>query len=211
MKPRRECNTKPLEHGCAQLGLQLRAPQIAQLHAHLDLLRKWGRRLNLTSVAREEMAARHALDSLSIIPFVHGETLLDIGSGGGFPGVPLAIACPHLRVTLIESRERRAAFLRHAIGELGLQNAGVVCARVEGARFAEKFDTLATRAFAPLGDALEVTRALHHAGARMLAMKGRHPRREIAALPPAWRARCAVEKVTVPFLHAERHVLIIQL
>jgi len=211
MKKEREFNTEQLEQGCAQLGVTLSAAQLGRLCAHLELLWKWGRRLNLSAVARDDMVARHLLDSLSILRFVRGRRLLDVGSGGGFPGMPLAIARPQLQVTLLDSRRKRAAFLRHACAALNARNAEAAWKRVEDMRGCEKFDTLAVRAFAPLAGIVAATTALHHRGCRLLAMKGRRPELEIAALAPALQARCTVETLTVPFLDAERHLIIIEL
>ncbi|MGR3914940.1 MAG: 16S rRNA (guanine(527)-N(7))-methyltransferase RsmG [Gammaproteobacteria bacterium] len=208
MKGPLEFNTE-LEQGCAQLGIALSAAQRERMCAHLELLVKWGRRINLSAVARDDMVARHLLDSLSILRFVRGRRLLDVGSGGGFPGIPLAIARPQLQVTLLDSRRKRAAFLRHACA--AVRNVEVAEMRVEDAHECEKFDTLAVRAFAPLAGIVAATAALHHRGCRLLAMKGRRPAREIAEIAPALRARCTVETLNVPFLHAERHLIIIEL
>jgi len=206
----RECST--LERGCAQLGVDLTARAAGQLLAHLALLEQWNRRVNLTAVrGLEAMVVRHLLDSLSIARFVRGQSLLDIGSGAGFPGLPLAMVNPNLRITLLDSRRRRVEFLRHLCATLELGNVEVVGARVEDYRPAQKFDTLTTRAFAPLDRTLQLTAALHRPGGRLLAMKGRTPAPEIAALNDMRRARISnisVEKLNVPFLCAERHLII---
>ena len=207
-----EFNTEKLERGCDLLGISLSTLQTERLRGHLELLAKWNRRLNLTAIKRaDDMLVRHLLDSLAIARFAASGTLLDIGSGGGFPGVPLAIANPDLRVTLLDSRARRVEFLRYACAALGLGNVSVVKQRVEDYRPAEKFDTLATRAFASLGDTLQATAALHRPGARLLAMKGQAPLREMAHLDTGWRERVTVERLRVPFLAAERHLIIIEL
>ena len=207
-----KCNTKKLKQGCARLGITLSAVQAEQLGAHLELLAKWNRRLNLTAItAPDEMLARHLLDSLAIAPFVRGDALLDVGSGGGFPGLPLAIVNPHLNVTLLDSRGKRTEFLGAVCAELKLANVRVVKRRVEDYRPAAKFDTLATRAFAPLARTLELTAALHRPGCRLLAMKGRCPAAEIARLAPNLAERCVVEKLNVPLLSAERRLIIIEL
>ena len=204
-------SNEKLEPGCEQLGLTLSADQHTRLRGHLALLAKWNRRLNLTAVkSHDDMVVRHVLDSLAIAPFVRGDSLLDIGSGGGFPGLPLAIVHPHWRVTLLDSRARRVAFLRQACAVLDLEQVSVVQERVENYRPAEKFDTLAARAFASLGDTLRATTALHRSGSRLLAMKGRMPTPEIARLEPPWRERMTVAKLCVPFLSAERHLIMIE-
>ncbi len=178
-----EFNTDRLAPGCAQLGIVLSAAQHAQLRRHLQLLAKWNRGLNLTAIHKaDDMVTRHVLDCLAIAPFVRGQALLDIGSGGGFPGLPLAIAKPELRVTLLDSRGKRVEFLRHVCADLGLSNAAVVHRRVEDYRPARKFDTLAARAFAPLADAVAACAGLHRRDGRLLAMKGKMPEAEIAAL-----------------------------
>ena len=200
-----------LEQGCERLGIALSADHGARLRQHLALLAKWNRRLNLTSVTdMDDMVVRHLLDSLAIARFVRGDSLLDIGSGGGFPGMPLAVINPQLEVTLLDSRGKRVEFLRYACAALDLGNASVVRGRVEDYRPAEKFDTLAVRAFASLGETLKATVALHRPGVRLLAMKGRLPVREMAALSDSWRERMIVEKLQVPFLAAERHLIIIE-
>ena len=200
-----------LEEGCARLGVGLSDDQRGRLCGHLQLLAKWNRRLNLTAVSgMDDMVVRHLLDSLAIAPFVRGERLLDVGSGGGFPGVPLAVVLPQLDVTLLDSHGRRIEFLRHVCAVQGLDNISVVRQRVEDYQPAEKFDTLAVRAFASLGDILQSTAALHRPGVRLLAMKGKMPAQEIARLVPPWRERVTVEKLRVPFLSAERHLIIIE-
>ena len=207
-----QCNTKKLEQGCARLGIALSATQTERLCGHLELLSKWNRRFNLTAITDlDDMLVRHLLDSLAIAPFVRGGSLLDVGSGGGFPGVPLAIVNPRLNVTLLDSRGKRVEFLRSAVAALDLGNVSVVKRRVEDYRPASKFDTLATRAFASLARTLKLTAGLHRPGCRLLAMKGRMPAPEIARLDPALRERITVEKLNVPFLSAERHLIIIEL
>ncbi|MGI9310826.1 MAG: 16S rRNA (guanine(527)-N(7))-methyltransferase RsmG [bacterium] len=192
------------------MGLALSDAQAQRMRAHLALLAKWNRKVNLTAVAREDMVARHLLDCLAIAAFVRGRRLLDLGSGAGFPGIPLAIIAPHLEVTLIESRAKRAEFLRHAVDELALANVETVQQRAEAYRPARKFDTLAARAFASLGACVEVCARLHRPGGRLLAMKAKLPTREIAELTPAQQQRMTIEKLRVPFLAAQRRLIIIE-
>jgi 16S rRNA (guanine527-N7)-methyltransferase len=157
-----------------------------------------------------DMIVQHLLDSLAIAPFVRGRSLLDIGSGGGFPGMPLAIVDPSLAVTLLDSRGKRIEFLRYACATLGIGNVQLARQRAEDCRPGVKFDTLATRAFASLADTLKLTAGLHQPGCRMLAMKGKIPDREIELLDPVFRDRVTIEKLNVPFLAAERHLIIIE-
>lgn len=218
----RECST--LERGCAGLGVELPARAVERMVAHLELLAQWNRRVNLTAIRDfDAMVIRHLLDSLAIARFVRGESLIDLGSGAGFPGLPLAVAMPQLHVTLLDSRLRRVEFLRAVCAELQLDNAEVARARVEDYRPARKFDTLAARAFAPLGRTLQLTRHLHRPGARLLAMKGRAPDAEIAAVAGTTAvaatvadaksgaktsAAITVHRLAVPFLRAERHLVV---
>lgn len=204
--------TEQLARGCARLGIALTPQQQARLCGHLQLLEKWNRRLNLTAIRGDAMVARHLLDSLTILPFVGDGTVLDIGSGGGFPGIPLAIANPRLRVTLLDSRGKRVEFLRAVCAHLDLDNVQVVKERVEEYRPVVKFDTLTTRAFAPLADTLQKTVRLHCPGSRLLAMKGKMPTQEITQLRAGRHVtkRVAIEKLRVPFLAAERHLIIIE-
>ena len=159
---------------------------------------------------RDAVVVHHLLDSLAILPWIVGARVLDIGSGGGFPGLPLAIARPDIQVQLLDSRGRRVAFLRHVITTLGVTNADVISTRVEDYRPAEKFDTLVCRAFASLADIVALTASLQQPATRLLAMKGKSVFEELAALPPAWRTRVDVTEVSVPLLEAERYVAVIQ-
>lgn len=207
----RECST--LERGAAGLGVELPARASERMVAHLELLAQWNRRVNLTAIRDfDAMVIRHLLDSLSIARFVQGESLIDIGSGAGFPGVPLAVALPGVHVTLLDSRLRRVEFLRAAVAELQLDNAEVARARVEDYRPARKFDTLAARAFASFARTLQLSRHLHRPGARLLAMKGRAPSVEVAAADAKSgatpSAAITVHRLAVPFLRAERHLVV---
>ncbi len=200
-----------LTQGCAQLEISLSSTQCTRLCRHLELLAQWNRTLNLTAIQNiDDMVTLHLLDSLSIAPFVRGQTILDIGSGGGFPGIPLAVINPEIQVTLIDSRGKRVEFLRYVCATLGLRNVQVAASRVENYQSAEKVDTLATRAFASFKETLRMTAGLHHPGGQLLAMKGRHPAHEIACLDPVLRMRVTVEKLQVPLLDAERHLIIAQ-
>ena len=197
-----------LHRGVAALGLGMSPEDESALLRHAGLLRHWNRRLNLTAITDPAgVVVQHLLDSLAVAPWVRGGRVLDIGSGGGFPGIPLAVALPEVRFTLLDSRGKRVEFLRHAAAALGLGNVAVVKARVEDYRPAEKFDTLVCRAFAPLEEMLTLTAHLQAPGTRLLAMKGRSARDEVRALPAGRRRGVAVEPVTVPFLDAERHVV----
>ncbi|MEW6591439.1 MAG: 16S rRNA (guanine(527)-N(7))-methyltransferase RsmG, partial [Pseudomonadota bacterium] len=156
-----------LKAGIAALGLALPDGAAAKLLAYLALLDKWNRVYNLTAVRdAERMVSHHLLDSLAAVPFFKGEKVLDVGSGGGLPGIPLAIARPDLQVTLIDSIAKKTAFLLQAKAELGLSNLNVVTSRVEDYKPATGFDVITSRAFSDLREFVTLTRHLLNPGGR---------------------------------------------
>jgi 16S rRNA (guanine527-N7)-methyltransferase len=196
-----------LAAGVAALGLSLPEGAEARLLAYLALLDKWNRVYNLTAVREtERMVSHHLLDSLAAVPFFRGERVLDVGSGGGLPGIPLAIARPDVQVTLIDSIAKKTAFLLQAKAELGLANLQVVTGRVEDYRSETGFDVITSRAFSDLREFVMLTRHLLKPGGRWLAMKGLYPHEEIAALPPDVRVS-ADYALVVPGLEANRHLI----
>ncbi|WP_028534609.1 16S rRNA (guanine(527)-N(7))-methyltransferase RsmG [Paludibacterium yongneupense] len=197
-----------LTHGLAGLGLDLSAAQVALLDGYLALLAKWNQTYNLTAVRDEErMVSYHLLDSLSLVPRLDGgERLLDVGSGGGMPGIPAAIARPDLQVAVLDSNHKKTTFLRQAVIELGLSNVEVVTSRVELYRPDFRFDRITSRAFSELSEFVKLTRHLLAEGGQFLAMKGVYPYEEIASLPADVRV-AAVETLVVPGLEAERHLV----
>ncbi|MGH8695384.1 MAG: 16S rRNA (guanine(527)-N(7))-methyltransferase RsmG [Burkholderiales bacterium] len=198
-----------LERGFAALGLKLRAGELAKLERYLDLLEKWNRVYNLTAIRdRERMVTHHLLDSLAILPHVKGPRVLDVGSGAGLPGVPLAIASAELRVTLLDSNHKKSAFLRQAVAELGLANATVEVERVESWRTSARFETIVSRAFSALGELAAASGRLLAPGGIIAAMKGVHPGEEIQRMPGGFRV-VNVVKLAVPELDAERHLVIV--
>jgi 16S rRNA (guanine527-N7)-methyltransferase len=198
-----------LAEGSAALGVALPADARDRLLAYLGLLQKWNRAYNLTAVREPAaMVTRHLLDSLAIAPYVRGPRVLDIGTGPGLPGVPLAVALPGLDFVLLDSNGKKVRFLRQAVAELGLGNVQVEHARVEQFRPREKFDTLVSRAFASIGAMLAAAAHLCQDTGRFLAMKGVYPEAELADIPPAFRVE-AVERLMVPGLDEQRHVVII--
>jgi 16S rRNA (guanine527-N7)-methyltransferase len=191
--------------GIAALGLALPAEAPARLLDYLALLQRWNTAYNLTAVRDPaQMVTRHLLDSLAIAPFVQGDTLADLGSGAGLPGIPLAIAAPQRLVTLVDANGKKARFLREAARTLDLANVRVAQQRVEDV--AGRFDCITARAFASLADMLAWGGRLLAGNGRWLAMKGRYPDDELAALPPDFRLRAA-HRLRVPGLDAERHLL----
>jgi 16S rRNA (guanine527-N7)-methyltransferase len=196
--------------GVAALGLTLPEGAEAKLVAYLALLDKWNRVYNLTAVRdAERMVRHHLLDSLAAVDFFQGESVLDVGSGGGLPGIPLAIARPDLRVTLIDSIAKKTAFLLQAKAELGLRNLSVVTGRVEDYRPDARFDVITSRAFSDLKEFVTLTRHLLKPGGRWLAMKGLMPHEEIASLPD-WVRVSANNALVVPGLEAARHLIVLE-
>ncbi|MCX8566094.1 MAG: 16S rRNA m(7)G-527 methyltransferase [Glomeribacter sp. 1016415] len=196
------------------LGIVLDGHQQMRLLAYLDLLAKWNRVYNLTAIRDpHQMLVQHLLDSLAILPYLrHGEpsNVLDVGSGGGLPGVVLAIAQPAWKVTLNDIVQKKTAFLLQAKATLSLSNVAVVTGRVEslrpGIEVEQPFDTILCRAFAKLADFVSLARHLLAPGGSIWAMKGTQPTTEIAALPADMRVVNSIE-LTVPFLNAERHLV----
>ncbi len=204
-----------LRAGIAALDLALPAGAEATLLAYLALLDKWNRVYNLTAVREvERMVGHHLLDSLAAVPFFQGGgsdliRVLDVGSGGGLPGIPLAIARPELQVTLIDSIAKKTAFLQQAKAELGLANLNVVTGRVEDYRPETDFDVITSRAFSDLKEFVTLTRHLLKPAGRWLAMKGLMPHEEIASLPD-WVKVSTNYSLAVPGLEASRHLIILE-
>jgi len=199
-----------LAAGIAALGLTLPDGAEAKLLAYLALLDKWNRVYNLTAVRdAERMVSHHLLDSLATVPYFQGETVLDVGSGGGLPGIPLAIARPELQVTLIDSIAKKTAFLLQAKAELGLKNLNVVTGRVEDFLSETGFDIVTSRAFSDLREFVNLTRHLLKPGGRWLAMKGLYPNEEIAQLPADVKVS-ADHALVVLGLEASRHLIVLE-
>ncbi|MDL5364092.1 16S rRNA (guanine(527)-N(7))-methyltransferase RsmG [Xanthomonas sp. NCPPB 2654] len=198
-----------LDHGLRAQGLDA-AALAPPLLAYLALLARWNRTYNLTAVRDpHEMVTRHLLDSLAMQPFVVEGTLADLGTGPGLPGIPLAIARPQLRVTLVESNGKKARFLREAVRQLRLDNARVAESRAEAVDEPGAYDVLTARALDTLAGIVAVGGHLLRPGGRLLAMKGMRPDEEIAALPPGWVMQ-AVHRLQVPGLDADRHLVVVE-
>jgi len=195
-----------LAAGLAALGLEFDEGQRERLLVYRDELARWGRVHNLTSVLDPaRMVPVHLLDSLALLPLLRGERIADVGSGGGLPGVPLAIARPGLRVTLIEPRTKRALFLEHVARHLALANVIVERCRVEELPPGEGFDTVVTRAFGSLAEFAAAAGGLARPGGCLLAAKGRDPAAEIAALAADWQAEAL--PLAVPGVDGARHAV----
>lgn len=199
-----------LAAGLRALDIALPATVQAQLLAYAAFLEKWNRTYSLTALRDPALAvSHHLLDSLAILPYVDAASLLDVGSGGGQPGIPLAIARPELAVTLVDSNSKKTAFLQQAAIELGLKNVQVVTARVETFAPAAPFAAITSRAFAELADFVALTRHLLAPGGAWLAMKGVRPDAEMNKLP-ADVAVAAVHRLDVPGVDGERHLVVIR-
>lgn len=197
-----------LEKGLQQADITLAEPVQQKLLDYLALLQKWNKVHNLTAVRDpEEMVTLHLLDSLSVLPHIKTKRLLDVGSGAGLPGIPLAICLPDLQVTVMDSSHKKASFMRQAKAELGIANLEVVCGRVENYQPEQLFDIVISRAFSDLAEFVALTKHLCAPGAEWLAMKGVYPYDELAQLKiqPA-----QVIPLKVPGLQAQRHLVFLQ-
>jgi len=198
-----------LQAGLTELGLDLDARARDRLLAYLALLGKWNQVYNLTAIREpERMLSHHLLDSLAVLPHIEADRLLDVGSGGGLPGIPLAIARPTLQVTLLEASHKKSAFLQQAAIELGLGNVETLHARAQDYRPARAFPRIISRALSDLAEFVRLTEHLLADGGRWLAMKGVYPDEEIAALEGARVVRAI--RLKVPRLAAERHLIILE-
>ena len=193
--------------GTRALALDLHETQLAKLVAHLDLLDDWNTRMNLTAIRdRPSQLTKHLLDSLTVLPYLQGGRIADVGSGAGFPGIPLAIVEPQRHYTLIESTGKKCRFLEHVRDTLELGNVEVVQSRAESYRPEVRFDTVLARAVGPVADLVKAAGALVVGGGRLLAMKGRYPEAELAARLNGWKV-AAVHPLSVPGLGEERHLV----
>ena len=194
-------------HGCDALNPDLDDATVERFVTFIHLLEKWNRVTNLTAVRDPlEMVTRHILDSLAVLPFLARGSLLDVGTGAGLPGLPIAIASPGIRITLLDANAKKLRFVRQAVAELGLDNVQVVQTRMQEYQPGRSFDMVISRAVASLDELYRQTVHLLRPGGRMLFMKGAVPEREIGALQDG-RAGLHIEHLNVPGLAAERHLL----
>lgn len=193
--------------GARALGLELTEQQAGRLVSHLDLLDEWNSRINLTAIRdRPSQVTKHVLDSLAVRPFLRGTRVADVGSGAGFPGIPLAIVEPRRRFTLIDSTGKKCRFLEAVRDALELSNVEIVQGRAESLRPGHRFDTVLARAVGPLADLVRFAGPLLAGGGRLLAMKGRLPETELAAKLNGWKV-VAVHRLHVPGLDEQRHLV----
>lgn len=202
---------RALARGVQALQLDVDDKTREKLLAYVALIEKWNRIYNLTAVRDpEKMLAHHILDSLAVIPHLpRGSRFADVGSGAGLPGIPLALALPDVSVTLIESNQKKSAFLEQAVIDLAIPNATVTRARVEVWDASAQFDCVISRAFSDLPEFVTLAGRLCGDTGVLAAMKGVYPYEEVAQLPPGFRVRDVV-RLEVPGLGAERHLVLVE-
>ena len=198
-----------LKRGIIALGLTLERDIQQRLLDYIALIEKWNRVYNLTAIREpEKMVSHHLLDSLAVTPHLHAKRVLDVGSGAGLPGIPLALAKPDTHVTLLDSNHKKTAFLNQAVIELKLNNAEICSERVEAWQTQDRFDVIISRAFSDMDEFVRITRHLLAPGGTFAAMKGLHPYEEIDKLPPG----CIVQQVlplAIPGVEGARHLVLI--
>lgn len=199
-----------LESGIDRLGLDVSSAAVEKLLAFMALLKEWSGTYNLVAPReREFLLTRHLLDSLSIAPWLREGSLLDVGTGAGLPGLPLAIIKPEMEVTLLDSAGKKIRFIRHVDRTLKLGNIHPLHQRIEDLS-GGVYTNITSRAFASLREFVEAVRPCADQSTRLLAMKGVNPRQELEELPD-WVNVESVEPLTVPYLHAERHLVLMSI
>ncbi|HEV7390807.1 MAG TPA: 16S rRNA (guanine(527)-N(7))-methyltransferase RsmG [Burkholderiales bacterium] len=198
-----------LASGLDVLHLSALHPVEQKLLNYVALLRKWNSVYNLTAIREPaKMLTHHVLDSLSVVPHLTGERIVDVGSGAGLPGIPIALALPRSRLTLVESSHKKSAFLKQAVIELQLENVEVQIARAEAWQPSQRFDIVISRAFSDLGEFVALAGHLCAAAGVLAAMKGVYPYDELNQIPAGYRV-AEVKPLRVPGLEAERHLVLI--
>ena len=195
--------------GIAALQQEFPADAAGRLTVLLAELQRWGKRINLTAILDpDEMVSAHVLDSLAVRPLIQGPQVIDIGTGAGFPGLPLAIAEPDVEFTLLDGNGKKISFVNHMIGELGLSNAVAVKARAEDYAPGKRFDTVIARALATVPRLVELSAHLVREDGQLLALKGKYPAAELESITASPEWEFSVTELTVPFLEAHaRHVV----
>jgi 16S rRNA (guanine527-N7)-methyltransferase len=199
-----------LERALVELDIALPAAAAGRLISFLELIAKWNRVYNLTAIREADKAlTHHVLDCLAVLPHLTGGRTADVGSGAGLPGIPLALARPDWRVTLIESNHKKSTFLTQALAELGIANAAVAAERVETVEPAGGFDLVISRAFSDLPEYVRLSGRLVAPEGTLVAMKGLYPDEELALLPAEWRVETVVP-LKVPGIQAARHLVLMK-
>lgn len=197
---------KSLQHGIDELGLEVPASTQHAMLDFLEFLIQWNRAYNLTAIKEpDRMVTHHLLDSLSILPDLKGARILDVGSGAGFPGIPLAFACPNKQFVLLDSRGKKTSFLLQAAASFKLHHVTVVHSRMENYRNDHFFDNITSRAMGTMNEIINATQHLITRGGQWLMMKGSYPREELDTIDYPY----IIHPLQVPGLKAKRHVVII--
>ena len=199
-----------LKEQAKQIGVQLSEEEANKLIAYLDLIQKWNRIHNLTSLRDPaKMLSHHLLDSLAVNPYIKVQNLLDVGSGAGLPGIPLAIINQDMHVTLSDSNKKKSVFQQQVVIELGLRNVTVVSGRVESMKVEKKFDGIISRAFSEMNLFIELTRNLLAKNGCWYAMKGVYPEQEVTTLPAGVKV-LTIHELNLPILEAQRHLVVMK-
>ena len=195
-----------LQQGLETLGLEASVTQCDQMMALLELVAEWNQKINLTAITEPvAMVQKHVLDSLTVQPWIQGPFVVDVGTGAGFPGLPLAILNPSLRFTLLDSTGKKIRFVEHVIQSLGLSEVTAVCARAEHFKPEQRATTVVSRALATIPEFIRYAGHMVSKSGMLLAMKGKDPAAELVNLAPQWRL-LGVERLSVPGLSDQRHV-----
>lgn len=198
-----------IAQGAAALGVSLDRQQCERLSGFVELLARWNRAFNLTAVRDpEQMVYRHLLDSLAVLPHLEGERFVDVGTGAGLPGIPLAVANPGAHFLLLDGNGKKIRFVHQAVAELGLTNVEARAERAELHRPAVPYDGVLSRAFGSLADLVRLCAHLVAPTGRFYALKGRYPAAELSALPKGYTVTACLP-LTVPGIKGERHLLAI--
>lgn len=197
-----------LADGVSALNLSVNEQQITQLLGFINLIEKWNKAYNLTAIKTKVDSVRlHLLDSLTVLPYLEGPRVIDIGTGAGLPGIPLAICLPQLAFTLLDSNAKKTRFVQQAVLELKLSNVQIVHNRVEDFQPEQGYNTILTRAFAELANIVDITQHLLAPDGMLLAMKGQYSETELAQV----NANKVVIPVKIPGVAAERNLVCIRL
>ena len=193
--------------GLEALALNINESQLEKLKQYVELLNRWNKTYNLTAVREPaQMIPMHIFDSLVVAPFIDGDNCLDVGSGAGLPGIPLAILQSDRSFTMLDTNGKKTRFIQQAIIELGLKNADVVQSRVEQWQPSNQYQTIISRAFSSIADFVNGCSALLAENGSLYAMKGQHPVQELAYLPKGYQLE-STQALEVPYVEGERHLL----
>jgi 16S rRNA (guanine527-N7)-methyltransferase len=196
--------TKLLTNGIELLNLSIPITTQQKLLEYITLLQKWNKTYNLTAITdAKEIVIRHILDSLAIAPYITGDRILDVGTGAGLPGIPLALSLPEKQFVLLDSNSKKIRFLIYVKATLKITNIEIIHKRVEEYLPQLKFDNIVTRAFSSLQDMLDKTKHLYNTNGCLLAMKGKYPEQELQ------QYLATVQQINVPYLAEQRHLICI--